>query len=71
MDVLDTLHNAIVNDKLNDVKILIENKINPYDKINNMNLIEYSEKFGSNNIINYLQNEYGMQQNEKYDCIIL
>lgn len=68
---MDVLYNAVIYDKLYVIKNMIENKMNPYDKINNMNLIEYSEQFGSDKIINYLQNNYGMKQNEKYDCIIL
>ena len=67
----NVLYNAVMYDKLYIIKNMIENKMNPYDKINNMNLIEYSEQFGSDKIINYLQQNYGMKQNEKYDCIIL
>jgi len=67
----NVLYNAVMYDKLYIIKNMIENKMNPYDKINNMNLIEYSEQFGSDKIINYLQKNYGMKQNEKYDCIIL
>lgn len=63
---------AVQHNKLNIIKTLIENKMNPYDNIhNNMNLMEYSEQFGADDIINFLQTEYNMKQNAKYDCDIM